>query len=128
MADELNLQTKVAFNKGGTSVAFPDANAQIINVNVAGDRFIQNRQSIGIVAEPVDIGDISLGGYAAFINRDATNYVDLLDAASGVIFCRLKPGELAVLRLHLAGGAGPLVLSALANLAPIDLEYLIIED
>jgi len=32
------------------------------------------------------------------------------------------------LRLHLAGGAGPLVLSALANLAPIYLEYLIIED
>ncbi len=123
MADELNLQTKATFAKGGTSVEFPDANAQSINVTVSGSRFIHNRQNIGTVIEAIDLGDIALGGYCMFINRDASNYVSLMDGASGVAITRLKPGELQTIRFE-----STFSLSAQANIAAVDIEYLIIED
>ena len=58
-----------------------------------------------------------------FINRDASNYVSLMDGASGVAITRLKPGELQTIRFE-----STFSLSAQANIAAVDIEYLIIED
>ena len=72
------------------------------------------------------IPSLSNVGWCFIVNRDATNYVDIMTAiagSSGVAFARLEPGEFCLLRLNPAITAP----AALANAAPVEVEILAAE-
>jgi len=73
---------------------------------------------------PIPVTGLDGLGWAMFKNNDPEHYVDLLSAVNGALFARLMPGEPAVFRFH------PLVTApaALANIAPVPIEYLILEN
>ena len=93
----------------------------ITSFTLVGDTYAQNLQSIATTAGGVAI---NLGGVAvrwlAIINRDATNYVDILTAVSGTAFARLKPGEGMLLPLN-SGITAP---AGQANTAAVEIEIL----
>jgi hypothetical protein len=82
-------------------------------------------QVIGTSEEDFELGDVSTNGYAVFRNLDATNYV-LFGPKSGgamVTFCKLKPGEMAVMRI-----APTVVIRGKADTAAIKLDIRVYED
>jgi hypothetical protein len=76
--------------------------------------------SIAITATAIPLGQITTPGWSWFRNLDSTNYVQLMNGATGAVFARLEPGEFALIPLDSA-----CVPYAIANTAPIDLEFLI---
>jgi len=121
MANELTVITSIAFVKGDYSQSFiPSAP---FSLTVTGTKYIKNVQNIGITIEALSVGDLTTPGFMIAINRDLTNYVELFESISAVTpFAKLKAGEPCLVRL---GCTAP---AAKANTAPINLEYLIIEN
>lgn len=78
--------------------------------------------NITILTSPTQIplGSVISPGWAWFRNMDPTNYVQIMPGSGGAYLIRLLPGEFALFPLD--SGAAPY---AIANTAPIDLEYLI---
>lgn len=119
MAKELTTNGGLSFVKGTTEVRFGRSG---VLVDVAGQNYIQNIQSIGTTQEAILLGDVASPGYAIFENLDPTNYVTIRPASGAADMIRLNPGEVA----------GPFRLAAsapfaIANTAAIRLRYLIIE-
>jgi hypothetical protein len=90
---------------------------------VAADRPRWHRQNIGTTAEAINLGTVAAPRWAVFINRDATNYVEIFTSNGGVIFCKLLAGEGCLIPL----GSGVTAPYARANTAAIELEYAIID-
>lgn len=88
---------------------------------MATKQFIHAKQSIGTSEEAIVLGENTSPGWAFFINRDSTNYVELRVATGGAKFTKLKPGEFCLLRL----GSGAQAPFAIADTAACVLEYLI---
>lgn len=97
MSSEIRVSANVACTNGNYSDQF------IRNISV--DQATANGTKRGITCTTSDtalsFADVSTLGYAVFLNQDATNYLDIGPTAAGAIvpMVRLKPGELAVLRL-----------------------------
>lgn len=90
--------------------------------SISTKKFTWAKQNIATSEEAINLGEATAPGYAIFINRDATNYIELKVATSGAIFAKLKAGECCLLRL----GSGAQVPYAIANTAACQLEYLIL--
>lgn len=108
---------------GSSPAALPLA---AITVTVSGTNYKKQTQVIPTTAggTPIDVSALVTPRWCAFINRDPTNYVEILNAVSGTLMFRLLPGE---------GCMGPLDPSvsapaALAHTASVLLEMLIIEN
>lgn len=101
-------------------------NLPITAFTLTGDNYKQYIQTIPTTAGGVvlDVSGLTTPRWFAVINRDATNYVDILSAVSGTVFIRLKPGEGAMLPFAPAITAP----AAQANTASVDVEVLIIEN
>ena len=88
---------------------------------LVGDTYVQQLQSIPTTAGGTAI---NLAGVAprwlAIINRDVTNFVDILTGVAGTAFARLKPGEGMMLPLN-SGITAP---AAQANTAAVEIEVL----
>lgn len=93
-----------------------------ILATVSTKKYIKAKQSIGITEEAIQLGEVTAPGWVLFINRDATNFVELRVATSGAKFAKLKAGEFAFLRL----GSGAQVPYAIADTAAVQLEYFLI--
>ena len=123
MAKEITMSGRLVFDDGKTSVTFDKG---VIKVDSTGKRVIQNVQTIQTTtAEPVTEADTDFTlGVAMFFNRDQTNSVQISSQSTGLSFIKLLPGELAG-PLSLAGDA---TVNAVALVAPVELEYIIIEE
>lgn len=123
MAKEITMSGRLVFDDGKTSVTFDKG---VIRVDSAGKRVIQNVQTIRTTtAEPVTEADTDFTlGVAMFFNRDQTNSVQISSQSTGLSFLKLLPGEFAG-PLRLAGDA---TVNAVALVAPVELEYIIIEE
>tara|TARA_R100001198_G_C5147199_1_gene158293 strand:+ start:174 stop:545 length:372 start_codon:yes stop_codon:yes gene_type:complete len=123
MAKEITMSGRLVFDDGKTSVTFDKG---VIRVDSAGKRVIQNVQTIRTTtAEPVTEADTDFTlGVAMFFNRDQTNSIQISSEDSGLSFLKLLPGEFAG-PLRLAGDA---TVNAVALVAPVELEYIIIEE
>lgn len=88
---------------------------------ISAGQYIRQKQSIGTSEEAIVLGEITTPGWAMFINRDSTNFIELRVATGGAKFAKLKAGEFALLRL----GSGAQVPYAIADTAACVLEYLI---
>ena len=126
MANEISLTAKLSAAKGSTRVAIAPASdgSSSLTVNWTGNLYVAHRQSINhLAAVAIDLGQCPVGGWGMFINRDATNYIELRQASGASDFCRLNAGEFAMFRLS-PDMSAPF---AIANTAPCDLDYLIME-
>ena len=121
MSNELTLNASLAY----ADSADADELLAVVNklANVSTKLYAKGKQSIGITEEAIDIGSLTAPSWALFINRDATNYIELKVATGGAIFAKLLAGEPALLRL----GSGAQAPFAIANTAACILEYIIIE-
>lgn len=120
MADEITVNGSVAYSDSeGTSrsLAFEDFIGSVTN-----KRFVAHKQLIGASEEAIHIAELTAPGWAIFINRSETTYIDLKVATSGAIFARLPAdGGAAVLFL----GSGAQAPYAVAGVAGAPLEVLI---
>lgn len=126
MAKEITMSGRLVFDDGKTSVTFDKG---VIRVDSAGKRVIQNVQTIQTTAEDIGRGEPAaelpiVPGVAMFFNRDQTNSVQISSQSTGLSFLKLLPGEFAG-PLRLAGDA---TLKAVALVAAVELEYIIIEE
>mgnify|MGYP003653418521 CR=1 FL=1 len=128
MAKEITMSGRLVFDDGKTSVTFDKG---VIKVDSAGKRVIQNVQTIQTTAETIGRGEPASGGnlpivpgVAMFFNRDQVNSVQISSASGGLNFLKLLPGEFAG-PMRLARDA---TLNAVAQVAAVELEYIIVED
>lgn len=89
---------------------------------ISSKKYLKGKQSIGTSEEAINLGEASAPGYALFINRDETNFIELRVGTAGAKFAKLKAGEVALLRL----GSGAQVPYAIADTAACQLEYFIL--
>lgn len=120
MASELTLSASVTYadNEGADeSLSVADLLA-----TVSAKRYTKLKQNVGTAEEAVVLGEVTAPGWAMFINRDASNFINLKVATSGAVFAKLKPGEFALLRL----GSGAQAPFAQADTAACQLETILI--
>lgn len=127
MSNEITLNASIEYSdseKTEESLALDN-----IVKSVATKRITRLKQNVGTSEEAVNLGDVSAPGYALFVNRDPTNYIDLKVATSGAIFARLDPdtnsdgkGGFALLKL----GSGAQVPYAIANTAACQMDIFIV--
>lgn len=120
MADELELSASLAY----TDSEGADEILQIVEkfANVSTKKYVKAKQNIATSEEAIGLGEVTSLGFAIFINRDSTNYVELRTATSGTYFAKLLPGEFAMFRF----GSGVTAPFALANTSAVQLEYMIV--
>lgn len=88
---------------------------------VSTKKFTKMKQNIGTSEEAIGLGEIAAPGWALFINRDLTNYIELRVGTGGAKFATLYPGKIALLYL----GAGAQVPYAIANTGACQMVYFI---
>lgn len=91
----------------------------------SGANFKRESQTIPTTSggTAISVSGLVTPRWTAIINRDVTNYVDILSAVSGTAFARLLPGEGMMLPLN-PGITAP---AAQANTSPCQIDILIIE-
>ncbi len=120
LSNEIQINANILYEDSeGTSVPLGVSN---LLASVATKKQIATKQSIGTTEEEINLAEVVSPGWAFFINRDATNYIDLLTNTGGDRFARLQPGECAMLPL----GPDAQIPFAIAHTAACQLEYLII--
>ncbi len=90
-------------------------------VTIATKKYVLMKQNIAVTEEALKLGEITSLGWALFINRDVTNFVELRVATAGTKFCKMLAGEPALFRF----GSGITAPFAIADTAAIQLEYLL---
>lgn len=89
--------------------------------SIASKKFSNMKYNVGTSEEAIPLGECSAPGWALFINRDATNYIELRVSSGGAKFAKLLAGEFCLLRL----GSGATVPYAIADTAACQMEYLL---
>jgi len=98
----------------------------------ASQQYTQNAQgangevvSIPTTATNIDLTNLTTYGWAYFQNLDTTNFVTVGLSVSAVYysFLKLKPGEIALLRLEPG-----ITVQAQADTAAVKLNYLVLQD
>lgn len=120
MSLEITLNANLAYSDSESA----DESLAIVDkqVNITTKLYTKNKQNIGITEEAIKLGELATLGYAIFINRDATNFINIKTATAGTIIVKLFPGEVAMFRF----GSGVTAPFAIADTAPCQLEYMIL--
>lgn len=98
MANEISVTLGVQVKNGHHVDKFEPGTVQITQSSAGRGGHVQN---IGTSEEVVDFGDISTNGVLALRNLSTTDYIVYgpEDTNAMVIFGKLKPGEIAFLRV-----------------------------
>jgi hypothetical protein len=127
MADEITASVSLSYEDTENTTG----SLAVVNLvkTVTTKKITRLKQNVGITEEAIDLGDISAPGYALFINRDTTNFINLKVATSGAIFAKLLPdtdgdgnGGFACLQL----GSGAQAPFAIADTAACQMDVFII--
>lgn len=86
------------------------------------DKHVRYKMSVTTAEVVIPLGPVTAPGWAIFVNRDATNFIELRVATGGAKFAKLRAGKFAVLEL----GSGAQVPYAIADTATCEMEVLII--
>lgn len=121
MANEVNLTAALEYS---------DANGVIdtiqvpsLSVTIATLQHARITQSIGFAAsQAIVLGGATAGGWIMMINRDPTNFINILTGTGGVIFAKLLPGEFCLFRM----GSGVTAPFAQASTATCILDVLVV--
>lgn len=123
MANEITVSASLAAAKG--NVQSEGLAVSALKATLTGKNFEKLSQTIPTTAggTALKLGALTNIGWVLVKNNDNTNFVDLMTAVSGTAFARLKPGEIALLRLPPAVTAP----AALADTAAVDIEMMMVE-
>ncbi len=122
MANEITITASLAAFKAAIMSSAIGRAVSGLSFTMNGNDSIQKASfSVATSATLIPLGGIAAPHWAWFRNLDATNYVQLQNGVSGAVFARLYPGEFFLGPLD--NGSTPY---AIANTAPILLEYLIL--
>jgi hypothetical protein len=116
MANEVTVSAtlRYALNRAAASLSTSYSATQ------SGDKYQAGVQTVGTSEEVLDKNDVGTIGYLGIRNTDATNFVQL-GALAANYSVKLLPGEGAVIPWKAAN------VYVKANVASVDLEYLMIE-
>lgn len=123
--NEITVSALLEFAKGALSDQFqiplPPALAQF---NMASGEYIKNAMSVPTTAggTAIPLGSVTTPGWFLAVNRDPTNYVQVLNAVNGNALAKMMPGEPCLFRF---AGAAP---AMIANGAPCVVEYLLLNN
>ena len=101
MANTATVSVNLSYTDGSGS---EELGISDIEVTLTNAGFTRIRQSIATSETAINLAGLSGPGLAVFINRDATNYVELKVATGGAIFGKLNAGGMPAL-LQLGSGA-----------------------
>lgn len=126
MSNELSVTASLQYTNAAKNIASKSLAIQASLFSITGANYAAGTQSVPTTAggTAIPVGNLTTLGWAMFKNNDATNYVDILTAASGTAFARIMPGEILLMRITPAMTAP----AALAHTAPVEMEYLILEN
>ena len=128
MANEITVTGSLSYANLTAGIAAKVLSLLSKSVSITGVNYIQGTFKVPTTSGGTvlpGLSSLASVGWGMFINHDATNFVDLLTAAStGTAFARLKPGECALFRLTPAMTAP----AAKSDTAICDLEYLVLEN
>ncbi|MDE1766570.1 MAG: hypothetical protein KGI27_09930 [Thaumarchaeota archaeon] len=127
MANEITVTASLGYNN--TAKGLPNEVLAILGstFTITGVNYQKGSMTVPTTAggTAIPLGGVSTpGGWVYIKNTDGTNYVQILTAVSGTTFARLYPGEAGVIRLD-AGVTAP---AALANVASLKIDYMILEN
>lgn len=121
MSNEITLNANISYSDTeGTELTGPSIVELLVSVVTKAQSV--GKQSIGTSESAIYLGGVSAPGWAMFVNRDTTNFLELRVASSGAKFAKLKPGEFALLRL----GSGAQAPYAIADTGACQLETFIL--
>lgn len=122
MANELTITGSILDNIISVATGLSSVN---VSTSAFPPRFTHIKQTIGTSEEALQLGELSGAtlGYAVFINRDATNFVELRVSTGSTKFVKVKPGEVSMFRF----GSGVTAPFAIADTAAVSLEFKIWE-
>lgn len=122
MSQEIQMSVYLAVKNGAYQDQFSPGQLTIDQSGIGRGGYVQN---IGTTEEVISFGDITTNGYLTLRNLDTENYVLYGPEYSGamVVLGKLKPGEVAILRV-----APTVVMRAKADTAPVLLDVRIYQD
>lgn len=117
MPNQFTLNVSVAYDNG---ISAPE-NAEIIDflASQAATKKVHATQTFAITETQINRGAIASVGWFFAVNRDETNYVELLSGSGGDVIAFLRPGYPVLLYLG-SGAQDPYMI---ANTSPVDVEY-----
>jgi hypothetical protein len=123
MSQEITVSASLSLQNSVITSAVARATTSA-KVDQSGQRYLQGVMHVPITAggTAIPVSGLVAPGWLYLKNLDATNFITILNAASGNALVKLKPGEVAMFRLAAAAPA------ALADTAICDLEYLILDN
>ncbi len=125
MATEIQVSAELQYTNAAQNISAKSLAIVASLFSITGKEYVQGMMSVPTTAggTAIPVSGLANVGWAYFKNNDATNYIELYNAASGTKFAKLFPGEVCVLRF------APSVVApaALANTLAAQLEYLILE-
>lgn len=117
MANELTLNLSVNYRKNAVSMSMTSGS---VGITVTGDDYIRGTYTATTSSTAIPLGSVTSPGYCTITNKDASNYVEILDAVAGNVCIRVLPGDWAVFRFTTTAPA------IKAHTASCKVEYMII--
>lgn len=118
MANELTVTMSLSYARGNFAALARSLAA--LGVSVSSDPIICDVLAVTTAEIAIPLGGVTVGStWAWFRNLDPTNFIEIRVSTGGTKFCKLKPGEAALLRL----GSGITAPFAIADTATASLEY-----
>lgn len=120
MANEITLTGSLVYEDSELADEF----LQILEkqITISTKKYVKAKQNIGTSEEAIGLGEVTSLGWAMFINRDSTNFIQLRTATSGTAFAKITAGSFALFRF----GSGITAPYAIADTAACQMEYLIL--
>ena len=120
MAKEITVSATLSFSKTGSSDSFTVPSTQF---DFTGVNYIRGTFTAATTPGTA-LPRTTTYGFAIIINRDTSNYVQVLTATGGTTIILLNPGEFCIVRLDAALTA-PFVM---AHTAACRIEYFMLEN
>ena len=116
MSNEISINETLRYSKSGVTASHSSS----FQADQTGDKYAAGVQTVGTAEESLDKNDVGTIGFLAVRNNDDTNFVQL-GATTTVYTVKLFPGQGALIPWN---GSTTFIK---ANVAPCDVEYLMVE-
>lgn len=121
MGAQITLRFEAQLDSGAEVQLRPALEAH--SVDIAGSRYIENTQQVGIAEEELYFGDVVPGGLALLTNRGSdAEWIDVRAESGGANLLRLLPGVTQLVQL--SPGVRPYVI---ASVDYVDLELVMVD-
>ena len=120
MANEITISASLGLEDSESSDELLQLASTLFNITTKV--YVKNKQNVGTSEEAIELGTISSLGWAIFINRDATNYVEIRTGTGGNDIVKIPAGGVALFHF----GSDVTAPYIVANTAACQVEYLIL--